>query len=72
MLTSACVIEKQLSDIRDDMQNLVEAVIGLSSCAISRLLARVVLFFRLMQSKLLLYNNIFAAVDAATSHISCF
>ena len=62
-------IEKQLSDIRDDVQNLVEAVFFLELCAIPRLLARVVAFFRLMQSKSLLYNSILAAVDAATSHI---
>ena len=62
-------IEKQLSDIRDDVQNLVEAVFFLEPFAIPRLLARVVAFFRLMQSKSLLYNSILAAVDAATSHI---
>ena len=54
---------------RDLVQNLVEAVFFLELCAIPRLLARVVAFFRLMQSKSLLYNSILAAVDAATSHI---
>ena len=38
-------IEKQLSDIRDDVQNLVEAVFFLEPFAIPRLLASVVASF---------------------------
>ena len=55
---------------RDDVQNLCRSCVFLEFfCAIPRLLARVVAFFRLMQSKSLLYNSILAAVDASTSHI---